>query len=99
MGTKRFSPPRNLKPRNIEKVPEDKPILYKVLDRQGQNIYTGVSKRGQGQERLKDHLPAGSDSIPGGSAFQIKEMPSIDRARTEEKKIIKKEQPKHNKRP
>ena len=98
MGKKRFSPTRNLSKRNIEKIPEDNPILYKILNRQGNNVYTGVSKRGQGQYRLKDHLLGGTDRIPGAAGFQIKQMPSIERAKTEESRIIKNQDPKYNKR-
>jgi len=97
MGVKRFSPRRNFNPKNIQKISEDKPIVYEILNRGGENIYSGSSKRGQGQDRLRDHLPAGSDPIPGGSHFRIKPMPSVDGARREEKRIIEKEKPKHNK--
>lgn len=98
MGKKRFAPTRNLSKRNIEKIPEDNPILYKILNRQGNNVYTGVSKRGQGQDRLKDHLQDGTDPIPGAAGFQVKQMPSIERAKTEESRIIKSQDPKYNKR-
>ena len=98
MGKKRFSPIRPLSKKNIEKTSEDNPILYKILNRQGGNVYTGVSKRGQGQDRLKDHLSGGSDPIPGAVGFKTKEIPSIERAKTEETRIIKKEDPKYNKR-
>ncbi len=98
MGTKRFSPRRNANKTNMEKVTEDKPIVYKFLDENDKNIYTGISKRGQGPGRLKDHLRNGSDPIPGARKFQIKEMPSIDQAKKEESKIIRTEKPKHNKR-
>ena len=98
MGTKRFSPTRNFSKKNIGEVPKDKPGVYKIRNKQGNNIYTGVFKRGQGQNRLKDHLPEGGDSIPRASGFQIKQMPSIERAKVEEKKIIKNEKPKYNER-
>ncbi len=97
MGTKRFSPKRGFGKRNIERSSEDKPIVYKLLDQQGDNIYTGSSKRSRGQDRLRDHLPGGSDPIPGAKSFQTKQMPSVERARAEEKKIIDREDPKHNK--
>jgi hypothetical protein len=99
MSTKRFSPRQNFCKRNIEKVPEDKPIVYKILNKQGDNVYTGVSKRGQGQDRLRDHLSGGSDPIAGATSFQTKQIPSIERARGEERKIIKIEEPKYNKSP
>lgn len=98
MSSKRFSPKRNTNKTNMEKVTKEKPILYKFLDKDDKNIYTGISKRGQGPERLKDHLPKGSDPIPGAKTFRTKEMPSIDQAKKEESKIIKTEKPKHNKR-
>ena len=97
MGTKKFSPKRNFGKRNIGKIPEDKPVLYKIQDKKGDNIYTGISKRGQGKDRLKDHLTDGSDPIRGARSFQIKQKPSVDSAKKEESRIIKKEKPKYNK--
>ncbi len=81
----------------IEKLPADKPIVYKITNEQGKNIYTGTAKRGNVQQRLKDHLPGGQDPIPGAAKIQIEQMPTIDEAHTKEKNIITRTKPKHNK--
>lgn len=44
-----------------------------------------------------EHLPGGPDPIKGGVTFQVKQMVSIEEAQAEEKKIINREKPRHNK--
>ena len=97
MGTKRFSPTRRLNKTNISNVPTGKPIVYRLLNNGGDNVYTGTAKRQRSQERLQEHMPGGPDPIPGASSFQVKQMESIKKAQQEEKRIIEKEKPKHNK--
>ncbi len=84
-------------PEGIEKLPKDKPAVYKILDDKGENIYTGVAKRGRVPERLKEHLPGGPDPIPGGVRVQIQQKKSISEAEKTEKRIISRSKPKHNK--
>jgi len=97
MGTKRFSSKQNFTKTNIGKVPKDKPVVYKLKDSKEKNIYTGVAKRSRVADRLKEHLPWGPDPKSGVKSFQLKQMKSIDQAKREEKKIIKRENPKLNK--
>ena len=52
----------------IAKLPNDKPVVYKIETAGGANNYTGVAGRGRVQERLEEHLVEGK--IPGqGSAL------------------------------
>ncbi len=81
----------------IEKLPNDKPVVYKILTGHGENAYTGVAKRGRVQERLREHLPTGREPIPG-ARVRIEQMPSIDEARAKEVRIIRRSKPAHNKR-
>ena len=97
MGTKRFSPTRKLNKTNISNVPTGKPIVYRLLSKGGDNLYTGSAKRLRSQERLQEHMPGGPDPIPGASSFQVKQKESIKKAQQEEKRIIEKEKPKYNK--
>jgi excinuclease UvrABC nuclease subunit len=97
MATKRFSPQQNLNKTGTQKVPTNKPIVYKIMNKEGDNIYTGTAKRGRGSERLADHLPRGQDPIRGAKTFQIKQKPSITEAEKEEKQIIEREKPRYNK--
>lgn len=79
----------------IRKLPDDKPVVYEVLTEGGKNNYTGVAKRGRVQERLQEHLPGRKDSVPGAKV-QIQQCSTIDQAKKLERKIVSREQPKHN---
>lgn len=79
-------------PDNINKLPNDKPVVYKILTNGGNNNYTGIAKRGRVQERINEHV----SEIPGAKV-QIEQMPSISEARKKEANIIKRSQPKYNK--
>ncbi len=81
---------------DIESLPQDKPVVYKILNRQGKNIYTGVAKRGNVRDRLRDHLSGGQDPIRGAAQVEIEQMPRIDDARRKEANIISRTKPKYN---
>lgn len=80
----------------INKLPNDKPVTYKILTDSGNNNYTGIAKRGRVHERLQEHLPGGKDYVPG-SKVQIEQMNSIDEAKDKESRIIARSNPKYNK--
>jgi len=80
----------------ISKLPDDKPVVYKVLTPGGKNNYTGVAQRGRVQDRLQEHLQGGKDPVPGAKV-QIEQFSSIDEAKKREGQIISREEPKHNK--
>ena len=82
----------------IDNLAQDKPVVYKILNKNGNNIYTGSAKLGRITERLKEHLPEGPDFIPGGSKVKIIKKNSIDEARKSESRIISRSKPKYNKR-
>jgi hypothetical protein len=81
----------------INNLPNNKPVIYKILNAEGENIYTGIAKRGRAQARAIEHLPGGPDPIRGGQKIQIEQMPSIDEAEKREKNIIARVKPKYNK--
>jgi hypothetical protein len=81
----------------IDGLAKDKPAVYKLLNNQGKNVYTGSSKKGQVPDRIKDHLPGGSHPIPGVKKVRIEQHKSIAEAREAEKRIISRSKPKHNK--
>jgi len=81
---------------NIENVPKDKAIVYKIKNIGGDNLYTGVAGRGRVQDRLMEHKELKRESIPGGTRFQVAQAKNKDRAEQIEKQIIRKEQPKFN---
>lgn len=76
----------------IEKLPNDKPVVYKILTEGGKNNYTGIAKRGRVSDRLSEHL----GNIPGAKV-QIEQTRTIQEAREKEARIIKRTKPKHNK--
>ena len=80
----------------IEKLPNNKPVIYRIETDSGKDNYIGVAKRGRVQERIQEHLPGTEHAVPG-SKVQIEQMGSIRQAVQKEKKIIEKEQPKYNK--
>ena len=80
---------------DIEKLPDDKPVVYKIMSDSGKNNYTGVAKRGRVQERLQEHLPTGPDNVPGVKV-QIEQMGSIKEAEQKESSIISRSDPKYN---
>ena len=81
---------------NIAKVPQDKAIIYKIKNREGENLYTGIAGRGRSQERLVEHKDIKKEKIPEGTRFQYAQVKTKDHAHQIEKAIIKKEQPEHN---
>ncbi len=80
----------------IEQLPNNKPVVYKYLTPSGNNNYTGTAQRGRVHERLKEHLPGQKDYAPGAK-IQIQQHRSIAEARRQEKTIITRSKPKHNK--
>ncbi len=82
---------------SIDALPNDKPVVYEVLNSEDKNIYTGIAKRGNVRDRLKDHLPGGQAPVPGGAKVQIEQKDSIDQARDTETRIIKRTKPRYNK--
>jgi hypothetical protein len=76
----------------IDSLPNNKPVVYKITTDGGNNNYTGVAQRGRVRDRLREHL----GEIPGAN-IQIEQMNSIAEAREKETRIIKRSKPKYNK--
>lgn len=77
--------------KGISELPKNKPILYKIQTEAGNLNYVGVAQRGRAQERIREHI----GEIPGASVL-VEQFDSIVKARKEEAKVIKQEQPKYN---
>ncbi len=75
------------------KLPNDKPVVYKIKTASGKTNYVGVAQRGRTQERIQEHLDAGK--IPGAKV-QIEQVSSIAEGRQKEQRIISRSQPKYN---
>ncbi|MBU0561440.1 MAG: hypothetical protein KJ799_12595 [Bacteroidetes bacterium] len=76
---------------SIQKLPNDKPVVYKILTKSGNNNYTGIAKKGRVQERISEHL----GEIPGAKV-KIEQMTSIKEASKKEANIISRSKPKYN---
>jgi len=81
--------------KGIQKLPDNKPVVYKILTEGGKNNYTGAAQRGRVQDRLREHLPGGKDYGPGAKV-QIDQMGSIKEAEAKEMRIITRSKPPHN---
>ena len=81
----------------IEDLAKDKPVVYQLKNAKGDNIYTGVAKRGRVEDRLKEHLPGQKDAIPGAKRVKITQHDSIASAQKSEARIIKQARRRHNK--
>ena len=92
----KFSRSQKFTKENIAKVPQDKAVIYKVKDRNGKNLYTGIAGRGRSQERLLEHKEIKKEKIPEGTRFQYAQAKNKERAHVIEKQIIRKEQPEFN---
>ncbi|MCH7480357.1 MAG: GIY-YIG nuclease family protein [Chloroflexi bacterium] len=87
----------NMNPDDIQELANDKPVVYKILNNAGKNIYTGSAKRGRVEDRIKEHLLGGKDPIRGGRRVLIDQKNSIQEAEDSESRIIKRSKPKFNK--
>jgi len=94
---KRFSKAKLFNKTNVKKIPEDKPIVYRLKGEKNKELYTGVAKKSRTQERLSEHLTKKSEKIPGAKKFQVLQFSDIKKAKVAEKKLIKKLNPKYNK--
>ena len=75
----------------IDKIPNDKPVMYRIQTGSGNDNYVGIAKRGRAQERLSEHL----GNIPGATVV-VEQFNSIGDARAKEKNVISRNQPKYN---
>ena len=93
----KFNRAKKFTKKNIKNIPKGKTIIYKLKNKNGKNLYTGIAGRGRGEDRLLEHKELKKDKIPGVVLFQIVQVKNKDIVAKLEKQIIKKEQPKFNK--
>jgi len=76
----------------IEKLPDDKPVLYRIMNDSGKMNYVGIAQKGRVRERLSEHIGL----IPG-EKVKIEQFSSIRDAQKKEINIIRRTQAKYNK--
>ncbi len=79
----------------ISKLPNDKPVMYKIKTPSGKVNYVGVAKKGRVQDRLEEHLQGQKDYVPGAKV-QIEQFGSIAEAKKSEAAAIDKSKPNYN---
>ena len=80
----------------IDNLPNDKPVVYRIMTESGKTIYTGVANRGRVRDRLEEHLRRGKDRIPG-AVVEVEQLDHISVARERESNIIARTNPNYNK--
>lgn len=77
---------------SVEKLPNDKPVMYSIQTEGSKTNYVGIAQRGRVQDRIKEHI----GTIPGAKV-RIEQFSSIQDARAKEQRVIDRSQPKYNK--
>ena len=93
----KFNKPKKFTKENIKVTPKNKSIIYKIKNKDNQNIYTGIAGRGRVVQRLLEHKELKKEKILGANKFQIAQVKNKKVAERIEKQIVKKERPKFNK--
>ena len=93
---KKFTNAKKFNKTNIKKFPEEKPIIYRLQNKSGEELYTGTAKRNRVEDRLLEHLNLKKEKIPGATKVKIAQFPDLKKAEKAEKQLIKKLQPKFN---
>jgi len=76
---------------NINQLPNDKPVLYRIESAGGNPNYVGIAKHGLVRERIAEHI----GEIPGANV-RIEQFSTVNEARQKEARVIKRSKPKYN---
>lgn len=68
----------------IAKLPEDRPVLYRIIDESGRMNYVGVAQKGYARERISGHLEKIS-----GVKVQIEQFATLEDAMKKEVNVIR----------
>ncbi len=64
----KFTNAKKFNKTNIKNIPEDKPIVYCLLNNLNKELYTGIAKRNRPQDRLLEHLNIKDSKITQSTA-------------------------------
>ena len=92
----KFSNAKKFNKTNIKKISQNKPVVYRLQNSSGKELYDGIAKRGRAQERLLEHLTIKREKIPKATRIKIAQVPNLEKAKRVEQQAIKKFHPKFN---
>ncbi len=92
----KFTNAKKFNKTSIKNIPEDKPVVYRLLSSSNKELYTGIAKRNRAQDRLLEHLVLKKEKIAGATKVKIAQAPNLQSAKKIEKRLIKQLQPKFN---
>ena len=92
MAMQKFSKTMRITQANIEKIPGDKPGVYRIKNADGDVLYVGKAKR----SRLDDRIAEYKGKFDGGTQFQYRTTARKEAAERFECKEIKKFDPPSN---
>ena len=93
MAMKKFSNTVRITKGNLDKVPGDKPGVYRIKNAQGNVLYVGKAKGGRLDDRIAEH----KGRFQGGTQFQYKTVHRSEDADRLERREIKEHIPPRNK--
>jgi len=93
MATKKFSPTRAITQKNLEKVPGNKPGVYRIKSASNEILYIGKAKGGRLDDRIAEH----KGQFKGGTKFQYRTTASKEAAERLERKELRAYRPPRNK--
>jgi len=93
MAMKKFSPTRTITKANIEKVPSDKPGVYRIKDTKDNILYVGMAKGTRLDDRIAEH----KGEFAGSTRFQYRTTPNKEAAERLERREIREIKPTKNK--
>lgn len=93
MPTKKFSKTQPITKKSLDKVPGNKPGVYRIKNASGDILYIGKAKGGRLDDRIGEH----KGQFKGGTRFQYKTTASKKAAERLEQKEIRSYKPPRNK--
>ena len=93
MAMQKFSKTVRITNANLEKVPGDKPGVYRIKNADGDVLYIGKAKGGRLDDRIAEH----KGEFEGGTQFQYRTTPSKEAAERLERREIREYTPPKNK--
>ncbi|MDF1498732.1 MAG: GIY-YIG nuclease family protein [Patescibacteria group bacterium] len=67
----KFTNAKKFNKSSIKNIPENKPIVYRLLNNLNKELYTGIAKRNRPQDRLLEHLNIKKEKITGATKIKI----------------------------